>query len=221
MKNNLPPFKFFMLENFPFIEADFDALTNYELLCKVVEYINKIGKQNNELVTEFNKLYEYVKNYFDNLDVTEDINNKLDEMASDGTLADIINKKLLSQLNSEFQLCFIPSTDNLIGLSAVLHCDDETAIYDFGVDTSCTALRTFLKNKGWNKIKYIMVSHPHADHTGGLNGAGILAFLNDLYFDFNECKAYLGCLNIDWLRWIGDNYSNQLSTIVSVLAKYC
>ena len=28
----LPPFKFFMLQNFPFIEYDFDALTNYELM---------------------------------------------------------------------------------------------------------------------------------------------------------------------------------------------
>ena len=28
---NLTPFKWFILENFPFIEASFDALTNYQL----------------------------------------------------------------------------------------------------------------------------------------------------------------------------------------------
>ena len=36
----LTPFKLQVLENFPFIDEDFDAITNYELLCKVVEYLN-------------------------------------------------------------------------------------------------------------------------------------------------------------------------------------
>ena len=32
----LTPFKRCVLQNFPFIEADFDALTNYGLLCKSI-----------------------------------------------------------------------------------------------------------------------------------------------------------------------------------------
>lgn len=89
------------LTNFPYIEADFDALTNYELLCKVVEYLNKVianeNAQNealNELATAFNNLKSYVDNYFDNLDVQEEINNKLDEMAESGELTDIIAQYL-------------------------------------------------------------------------------------------------------------------------------
>ena len=31
----LTPFKMQVLQTFPFIDADFDAITNYELLCKV------------------------------------------------------------------------------------------------------------------------------------------------------------------------------------------
>lgn len=38
---------------------------------------------------EWHQLYQYVHDYFDNLDVQQEINNKLDEMASDGTLATI------------------------------------------------------------------------------------------------------------------------------------
>ena len=38
----------------------------------------------------FNQLKDYVDNYFDNLDVQEEINNKLDEMAEAGTLQSII-----------------------------------------------------------------------------------------------------------------------------------
>lgn len=86
----IPPFKMQILTNFPYIEADFDAITNYQLLCKVVEYLNKVIGNENELTIAFNNLYNYVSNYFDNLDVQDEINNKLDEMAESGELADII-----------------------------------------------------------------------------------------------------------------------------------
>ena len=86
----IPFFRRVVLQNFPFIEKDFDALTDYEFLCKVVEYLNKVIEQTNlmednenELVRVYNELYNYVKNYFDNLDVQDEINNKLDVMASD------------------------------------------------------------------------------------------------------------------------------------------
>lgn len=99
--NKLTPFKFFCLTNFPFIEEDFDALTYYELLCKVVGYLNKvidttnaIGTQTEELTNAFNELKSYVNNYFKNLDVQEEINNKLDEMANSGELTEIIAQYL-------------------------------------------------------------------------------------------------------------------------------
>ena len=101
---NLSPFKWFVLENFPFIEADFDALTEWQLFCKIGKEINKIidsqnivGEQaenltnafnnlKNYLTNAFNNLKNYVDNYFDNLDVQDEINNKLNEMVTDGTL---------------------------------------------------------------------------------------------------------------------------------------
>ena len=33
----ITPFKRWTIQNFPFIEEDFDAITNYQLLCKIVE----------------------------------------------------------------------------------------------------------------------------------------------------------------------------------------
>lgn len=96
------------LTNFPFIEDDFDALTNYELLCKVVEYLNKIAANDNvqnenitALANAFNDLKDYVDNYLDHLDIQEDVNNKLDEMVEDGTLAEIINQEIFTELNSK------------------------------------------------------------------------------------------------------------------------
>ena len=98
---NLSPFKWFVLENFPFIEADFDALTEWQLFCKIGKEINKIiesqnivGKQEEELTNAFNNLQNYVNDYFENLDVQTEINNKLNEMAEDGTLQEIITSYL-------------------------------------------------------------------------------------------------------------------------------
>lgn len=90
----LTPFKMQILQTFPFIDADFDAITNYELLCKVVEYLNITVDNVNLLESDFKVLYDYVHNYFDNLDVQEEINNKLDAMAESGQLTDIIAQYL-------------------------------------------------------------------------------------------------------------------------------
>lgn len=105
----LPLFCRCIIQNFPFIEEDFDALTNYELICKVVEYLNKvIASQNevinlsNELQVAFEQLHDYVENYFDNLDVQEEINNKLDQMAEDGTLQEIITTYIQANVTWTF-----------------------------------------------------------------------------------------------------------------------
>ena len=96
---NLSPFKWFVLENFPFIEADFDALTEWQLFCKLGKEINKIIDSQNVVGTEMEKfsqafieLQNYVNNYFDNLDLQEEVNNKLNEMAESGQLQEIIGQ---------------------------------------------------------------------------------------------------------------------------------
>lgn len=93
----LTPFKWFVLENFPFIEADFDALTEWQLFCKLEKEINKIINSENTLGTQvenvtnaFIDLQNYVNNYFENLDIQDEINSKLNEMAESGELANII-----------------------------------------------------------------------------------------------------------------------------------
>ena len=88
---NLTPFKWYVLENFPFIEADFDALTNWQLFCKLGKEINKIIPAVNKVGQQTEDLTNFVTNYFNNLDVQEEINNKLDQMAQDGTLEEIIS----------------------------------------------------------------------------------------------------------------------------------
>ena len=75
-----------------------ESMSYYETLCGLLSYLKDtvIPALNNnadaiiEVQNLMQKLQNYVDNYFNNLDVQEEINNKLDEMAQDGTLAEII-----------------------------------------------------------------------------------------------------------------------------------
>ena len=86
--NEISPFRFWCQKVLPLVYDD--SLSYYELLCRVVDYINKLIEDEQKLVTAYSELEEYVNTYFDNLDVQEEINHKLDEMAADGSLTELI-----------------------------------------------------------------------------------------------------------------------------------
>lgn len=116
-KTKIPLFRRFVIQNFPFIEQDFDALTDYQLISKVVEYLNKVIESQNGLVDDMNSLTtafydlkDYVEHYFDNLDVQDEINNKLDAMVEAGTLQEIIT----AYIQANVAWCF----DNVAGMKA-------------------------------------------------------------------------------------------------------
>ena len=94
------PFRVFCQKVIPLA---FDESMSYlELLYALLHYIKEtvIPAVNNnaDAVEELQNLYaqlkSYVDNYFDNLDVQEEINNKLDKMAESGQLTDIIAQYL-------------------------------------------------------------------------------------------------------------------------------
>lgn len=63
------------------------------MYAKVNEVIQSVNNQNETIgdyIDQFNELHDYVEDYFDNLDVQREINNKLDDMTNDGTLARLI-----------------------------------------------------------------------------------------------------------------------------------
>lgn len=91
----VPPFVKFVASAVPMVFDD--SLSYYEALCALWKYIsgmtdviNNNATLEEEYIEKFNELKEFVDHYFDNLDVQEEINNKLDEMADDGTLQSLI-----------------------------------------------------------------------------------------------------------------------------------
>lgn len=73
-------------------------LCNY-LQNTVIPTVNNNAEAVTELQNLYTQLHSYVENYFTNLDVQNEINNKLDTMATDGTLEDIINSKIFKDIN--------------------------------------------------------------------------------------------------------------------------
>ena len=108
IKPLIPPFKHFIMTIGELPTTFIESMSYYEALTWLVNYIEKNiipAVDNNaeavkEIQTEIIRLKEYVDNYFKDLDVQEEIDNKLDEMAQDGTLAEIIGDFLLKNFNS-------------------------------------------------------------------------------------------------------------------------
>lgn len=91
MKYKCNCFKSWCLENFPFIEDDLDALTNYEILCKLKAYITKVAndvaklnEEYNHVVESVDEIYNYVQEYIKDVDDLKedivDINDRIDDL---------------------------------------------------------------------------------------------------------------------------------------------
>ena len=110
--HEIQPFRIFCQKVLPLVYDE--SLSYYELLCKVVEYLNSAIDQvnlNSELVAE---LYNYVQNYFDSADFRQLVNDKLDEMAENGVLYDLLEAIINNNLelsNNESETVIV--TDSL------------------------------------------------------------------------------------------------------------
>ena len=74
-----------------------ESLSYYEDVCKLIELYNKVAEATNNMIDAFEELKDYVINYLDSQNFQELVNNKLEEMAEDGTLADLINNVILAE----------------------------------------------------------------------------------------------------------------------------
>ena len=94
-------------------------LCNY-LQTEVIPTVNNNSEVSRELQAKFVELKEFVDNYFENLDVQEEINNKLDAMAEDGTLKAILLARDFSENTKVyFRTSFVKSkiADNISNMN--------------------------------------------------------------------------------------------------------
>lgn len=117
------PFKHFCITIGELPSSFVDSMSYYELtawLCQylestVIPAVNENGAAVEELQDLYIQLHDYVEHYFENLDVQEEINNKLDQMAESGELTDLIAAYLnLRGILAYDTVASMKSADNLV-----------------------------------------------------------------------------------------------------------
>ena len=95
---DLKPFRFWCQKVLPTVYDD--SLSYYELLCKVVNYLNVVienleGVEENTdaLLNAFNQLQGYVNEYFEDV-LPQLVDDKIDELVTNGTFDTIVNNIL-------------------------------------------------------------------------------------------------------------------------------
>lgn len=103
-----PPFRFWCQKVLPAVYDE--SLSYYELLNKVVDYLNTMntnvqGIEGNFQIldSKFDELKYFVDHYFENVDIQTEINNKLDEMAESGELTAILADTVTSAVDAWLQ----------------------------------------------------------------------------------------------------------------------
>lgn len=115
----LPPFKRFCMTIGELPTSYVETMSYYEMLLWFTKYlgdtvipaIDNNAEALKEVQDLFLQLQDYVNDYFDELNVQSEINNKLDDMVEDGTLAEIINQQIFDELNDKIDQAMF-KTDN-------------------------------------------------------------------------------------------------------------
>lgn len=126
--------------SFPFLEKTYDDIDEYAILARLQRALLEIGENNNNLndnfnelnttlTDDFNKLKDYVNNYFKNLDVQDEIDNKLQQMANDGTLDEIIDKYITNTILRIYKT--VSEMKNDTSLQANMICQTQ-GFYEMG-----------------------------------------------------------------------------------------
>lgn len=163
-----------------------DSLSYMELLNKMVIYLNNTisdvaamednveGLYNayNELQACYNELEKFVNDYFDNLDVQEEINNKLDAMVTDGTMDALIEPFVNDGIGSAVTSWLNEYVDP-VGSAVVV--DNSLTIEGAAADAKVTGART---------LKYASVSAPF-----GLSDMARNSYVYTRSQNFNDCPS--------------------------------
>lgn len=220
----LSPFQDFCVKFLGYVPSSYDECMTYlECLIYTYNYLkNEIVPTVNTQNTVIQEMKDYIDNYFTNLDVQEEINNKLDQMATDGTLEEIITSYIqLKSLLVYDSVNDMKNADNVVNgsyaktlgyydkndgggayfkIRTITNDDviDETVIYEMNNDDSLIA--ELIIDETMNVKQFGVKADGLTDNTSKLN---IILGLNKkcLYFPdgeylVNNILTINNCMNI-------------------------
>jgi beta-lactamase superfamily II metal-dependent hydrolase len=156
----------------------------YDKVNQLIRLFNELSEETQTTVTEyinkFTELKDFVDTYFDNLDVQEEINNKLDAMAESGELADIITEYLNSYIEVIFPNYGTDGYDTLGDCSIIKTANKVVMIDTFTDDATCfSSIQETLFQNNISKIDYLLITHYHTDHYGNYQRLIASGLIND------------------------------------------
>ena len=227
MNKQISPFKHLCMTIGNLPTAYVESMTYYECVTFLVKFIeNQIMpavNKNSEAITELQNLYielkKYVDDYFDNLDIQEEINTKIDEMVESGEFQEIIFSNLCYVTYEMFGAQLDGVTDDT---EAVINCHEYANEYGLKViqnrgtlymptatNTNCPIVNTSCDFTGMT-FKF--------DSNNDSNTVMIIAdpdTLEDNNLDINSIDltasqiSYLGINNTGSISFL-DDYKNHL-----------
>lgn len=98
-----------------------ESMSYYETLCGLLSYLQNViiptVNNNAEAVAELQNLYiqlhDYVENYLNDLNLQDEVNNKLDQMVKDGTFERILSKYIDENIDRTFTTVDIMKNEDL------------------------------------------------------------------------------------------------------------
>ena len=208
---DLQPFRFWCQKVLPLVYDD--SLSYYELLCKVVDYLNKTMKDVGVLEGDvtglheaYKKLQGYVNDYFSTLDVQEEINDKLDAMAKNGSLTALISP-LLPALISDWL------TKNISPTTPVI--DKTLTISGAGADAKVTGTRLLKDGVGYS------YQYSTLNNYRGTSNASSFDLNGSSFLDSSHYKDVTSGSNVDLIGFGGTLINNIKNPNTETLDVYC
>ena len=136
--NKLTHFKYWCQKVLPAVYDD--SLSYYELLAKVVKYLNDTI----DAVNENQDAIEQLAQFLEETNIMEMVREVIDELVEDGTMADIINQEVFDELNEKVEYLF-DRTVNYTGWAGW------TVTIDGDNFTASRALEVGFDNTSWTQ----------------------------------------------------------------------
>lgn len=186
-----------------------ESMTYYELLAWFVNYLETViiptVNNNAEAVQELQDLFvelrKFVDEYFDNLDVQDEIDNKLDRMAESGELGEIIKNYFENYNYLVFPHYKSLGTDTL-GDCTIFKSKSKSVMVDCFSNTTETyeGIKEALDLNNITHLDYFIITHYHADHYGNTGN-----LINDGFIDKDTIVILPNEVHNDYINITGND----------------